>query len=312
MTSAYAPGKIILLGEHAVVYGRPALAVPVRQVQACAQVEAAGSGPPGGVLLVSPDLALESWLSDLPASHPLAAISQATLAALEPGPFAPIRVTITSTIPVASGLGSSAAVSVAIARALIQHFGGELGHSRVSELAFEVERIHHGTASGIDNTVVAFDRPVFFRRGETPEPLAIGGSFHFLIGDTGVAAPTAEAVGRVRQRWQADSPALEAAFDQIAALVLDARQALLIGDVDRLGADLRRNHALLQELDVSSAGLDGLVQAADAAGALGAKMSGGGMGGNMIALVSVDRREPVADALRQAGAVSVLQTEVEP
>ena len=312
MTSACAPGKIILLGEHAVVYGRPALAVPVRQVQACARVEAAGSGPPGGVLLVSPDLALESWLSDLPASHPLAAISQATLAALAPGPFAPIRVTITSTIPVASGLGSSAAVSVAIARALIQHFGGELGHSRVSELAFEVERIHHGTPSGIDNTVVAFDRPVFFRRGETPEPLAIGGSFHFLIGDTGVAAPTAEAVGRVRQRWQVDPPALETAFDRIAALVMDARQALLLGDVDRLGADLRRNHALLQELDVSSAELDGLVQAADAAGALGAKMSGGGMGGNMIALVSVDRRESVAEALRQAGAVGVLQTEVAP
>lgn len=312
MTSACAPGKIILLGEHAVVYGRPALAVPVRQVQACAIIEAAASGPPGGVLLVSPDLGLGSWLSDLPTGDPLAAITRATVAALAPGPFDPIRVTITSAIPVASGLGSSAAVSVAIARALSQHFGGELGDSRISELAFEVERIHHGTPSGIDNTVVAFDRPVFFRRGEAPEPMAIGGPFHFLIGDTGVAAPTAEAVGRVRQHWQADPPALEAAFDRIAALVLDARQALLEGSVERLGADLRRNHALLQELDVSSTGLDRLVQAADAAGALGAKMSGGGMGGNMIALVSTDRRESVADALRRAGAVGVLQTEVAP
>jgi len=312
MISACAPGKIILLGEHAVVYGRPALAVPVRQVQACARVEAAPSGRAGGVLLISPDLGLASWLSDLPSSHPLAAITLATLAALTPGPFAPVRLTVTSTIPVASGLGSGAAVSVAIARALNQHFGGELGHSRISQLAFEVEHIHHGTPSGIDNTVVAFDRPVFFRRGEAPEPMAIGGPFHFLIGDTGVAAPTAEAVRRVRQRWQADSAVLEAAFDRIAALVLDARQALLQGNVDRLGADLRHNHALLQELDVSSTGLDRLVQAADAAGALGAKMSGGGMGGNMIALVSTERRQSVSDALRQAGAVGVLQTEVEP
>jgi mevalonate kinase len=312
MITACAPGKIILLGEHAVVYGRPALAVPVRQIQACARVEPAATGSTGGVRLVSAEMGLSSWLDELPVRHPLAVICRATLSALATGSFAAVDVTITSTIPISSGLGSSAAVSVALARALNLHFGGTLSDAEISELAFDVERLHHGTPSGIDNTVVAYNRPVFFRRGEAAEPLAIGAAFQFLIADTGVAAPTALAVGHVRQRWQADPAALDAVFDQIAALVMDARQALLQGDGDRLGADLRRNHALLSDLGVSSPELDRLVQAAERAGALGAKMSGGGMGGNMIALVPADRREAVADALRQAGAVGVLQTEVAP
>jgi mevalonate kinase len=312
MITACAPGKIILLGEHAVVYGRPALAVPVRQVHACARVEPATAGAPGGVWLDSPDVLLSSSLHDIPRDHPLAAIAWATLAALGARSFPPIRVTITSTIPVASGLGSSAAVSVAIARGLNQYFGGSLGNDRISALAFEVERIHHGTPSGIDNTVVAFDRPVFFRRGERPEPLAIGAPFHFLIGDTGVAAPTAEAVARVRRMWQGDRAALEAIFDEIANLVLDARQSLLQGDAPRLGVGLRRNHELLVRLEVSSPELNRLVQAAETAGALGAKMSGGGMGGNMIALVQPADSLAVAGALKGAGAATVLGTEVSP
>ena len=310
MTTACAPGQIILLGEHAVVYGRPALAVPVRQVQACATIELAASGPPGGVWLGASELGFSSWLHDLPRDHPLATICRTTLAALAAEAFSPIQVTITSAIPVASGLGSSAAVSVAAARALNLHFGGSLPVERISELAFEVERIHHGTPSGIDNTVVAFDLPVYFHQGERPQPLSIRGSFSFLIGDTGIAAPTAEAVGRVRQRWIAEAASLEAAFDQIADLVLDARMALELGDPRRLGSDLDRNHELLRELGVSSAELDRLVQAARAGGALGAKMSGGGMGGNMIALVQPDHREAVAGALKAAGAAGVLQTEV--
>jgi len=312
MTTACAPGKIILLGEHAVVYGRPALAGPVRQVRACARLQALETGPPGVLQLVSPDLEFSAWLHEIPRDHPLAAICRATLAELRVRSFLPLRLTIESSIPSASGLGSSAAVSVAIARALNAHFGGSLGDRTISDLAFQVERFHHGTPSGIDNTVVAFDRPVFFRRGEPPEPLTMGGTFHFLIGDTGVAAPTAEAVGQVRRRWEEDPIALETVFDAVGDLVQDARQALRQGEVDRLGASLRRNHELLVGLGVSSAELDRLVDSAEAAGAVGAKMSGGGMGGNMIALVSADRVDPVAEAPQRAGAVAVIRTEVAP
>jgi mevalonate kinase len=312
MTTACAPGKIILLGEHAVVYGRPALAVPVRQVQACASVEPAGSGPAGGVLIAAPDRALQAWRHNLEDDHPLAAICSSTLEALQVRDFPPIRLTILSTIPVASGLGSSAAVSVAVARALNRHFAGDLTDARISELAFDVERIHHGTPSGIDNTVVAFDRPIFFQRGQPAEPLTVGAACRFLIADTGIAAPTAKAVGRVRQRWEANRPELEAAFEDIARLVLEARQALLDGDVQRLGQAMHRNHGLLVDLGVSSRELDRLVEAAHEAGSLGAKMSGGGMGGHMIALVTPESEKAVARSLQASGAAAILQTEVAP
>jgi mevalonate kinase len=242
----------------------------------------------------------------------LAAITRTTLLALQVSSFPPLRLTVESSIPVASGLGSSAAVSVAIARALNQHFGGALTTARISDLAYEVEKIHHGTPSGIDNTVVAHDRPVYFVRGREPEPLAIGASVRFLIGDTGIPAPTSQAVGLVRRRWEADPAALEAVFDAIAGLVTQARQALVDGQSAALGDFMNQNHRHLAGLGVSSPDLDRLVLAAGSTGALGAKMSGGGLGGNMVALVSPDRDEAVADALRRAGAVRVIQTEVTP
>ena len=312
MTTACAPGKIILLGEHAVVYGRPALAVPVRQVRACAHVLPSETGDPGWVRLEAPDLGFSAWLFEAPPDHPLAAVCRETLEALRPAPFPPIRLSIDSTIPVASGLGSSAAVSVAVARALNDHFGGPLTTREVSELAYTGENILHGTPSGIDNTVVAFDQPVFFVRGSPPEGLRLRSTFHLVIGDTGISAPTAQAVGQVRRRWQADPATQEAIFDSIGEIAAQGRQAMIDGDAARLGACMSDNHRLLTGLGVSSPELDRLVESARAAGALGAKMSGGGMGGNMVALASPETVEAVSQSLRTAGAAGVIHTEVAP
>ena len=312
MTTACAPGKIILLGEHAVVYGRPALAVPVRQVRACAHLRPAESGEPGWVRLEAPDLGFSAWLHESPADHPLAAVCRAALQAMPPAPFPPIRLSIESTIPVASGLGSSAAVSVAIARALNDHFGGSLTTLELSALAYTGETILHGTPSGIDNTVVAFDQPVFFVRGHPPEALRLRAALHLVIGDTGIPAPTAQAVGQVRRRWQADPAPLEALFDSIGEMTAQGRQAMIDGDSDRLGSCMNEDHRLLVDLGVSSPELDRLVESARAAGAFGAKMSGGGMGGNMVALASPEGVEAVSRALQAAGAVGVIHTEVAP
>jgi mevalonate kinase len=264
------------------------------------------------MFLVAPDRGLRAWLHDLDPAHPLAVLCRSTLEALGAENFPPLQVSILSTIPVASGLGSSAAVSVAIARALNGQFHGGLTVDRISELAFAVERIHHGTPSGIDNTVVAFDRPVFFRRDHAAETLALGAAFSLLIGDSGISAPTAEAVAHVRRRWEADRPGVEHTFDEIGARVERARQALLEGSPQALGTALRDNHDLLVQLGVSSRELDSLVGAALRAGALGAKMSGGGMGGAVIALVTPESEGAVRRALLAAGAAAVLQTEVAP
>ena len=133
-----------------------------------------------------------------------------------------------------------------------------------------------------------------------------------MIGDTGIPAPTAQAVGQVRRRWQADPAPLELLFDSIGELVTQARQAMIDGDSERLGACMNDNHRLLMDLGVSSPELDRLVESARASGAIGAKMSGGGMGGNMVALVSPERVETVSQAMRTAGAVGVIHTEVAP
>ena len=307
MTTAHAPGKIILFGEHAVVYGRPAIAVPVSQVQATAEVVDADRP---GVWIQAPDIRLRARLDDLSPANPLAAAVQATLAALQIDPPPSLQIDIHSTIPVAAGLGSGAAVSVALIRALSAHLGRPLPDERVSELAYAVEKLHHGTPSGIDNTVIAQARPVCFVRGRPIETLQVGAPFTLVIGDTGVHASTRDSVAAVRSLWEAEPRRWEAVFERIGGLALQARRALEQGDTAALGPLMDANHALLQELTVSSPELDRLVLAARRAGASGAKLSGGGRGGNMIALVTARTAQPVREELLAAGAVRALVTRV--
>lgn len=307
MTTASAPGKIILFGEHAVVYGRPALAVPVKQVQATATVS---EDARGGVWVEAPNIGLSAALADLAPDQPLAAVVRSVFSALNVSRLPNCTIYIQSTIPVASGLGSGAAVSVAVIRALSAFLGRPLPDEQVNALAFEVEKLHHGTPSGIDNAVVTYGRPVYFIKGRPIKTFRVGTPFTLAIGDTGVAAPTKESVGAVRDLWRAEPARWEKVFDQIGEIVWEARQAIERGDLDELGRRMDANHALLQSLTVSSPALDRLVEAARGAGALGAKMSGGGRGGNMIALVAPPQAEGVARALQAAGAARVILTTI--
>ena len=307
MSTASAPGKIILFGEHAVVYGRPALAVPVTQVQATVTVEA-GAEP--GVWLEAPGIDLRCFLSSLPADHPLAAAVYHVVAALGRSLPESLKITIHSTIPVASGLGSGAAVSVALIRALSAFLGQPLPDERVSALAYEVEKIHHGTPSGIDNTVITYARPVYFVKGRPIETFHAGQPFSLVIADTGIPAPTREAVGDVRKLWEAHPEECEKIFDEIGQIADLARQKITSGEWQALGELMDRNHLLLRQLTVSCPALDRLVQAARQAGALGAKLSGGGRGGNMIALIDKENAPAVTEALKSAGARRTIVTQV--
>ncbi len=311
MTSAQiqcsAPGKVILLGEHAVVYSQPAIAVPVTQVRATATLQAA---PPGsGLTIVAADLNRRFSLGAAARDEPLAAAARLALTHLSaPEPNA--TATVRSTIPLASGLGSGAAVSTALIRALAAFLGHAPEPETVSALVFEVEKIHHGTPSGIDNTVVAHERAVYFARGRPIERLAVSTPFTLLIGDTGIPSSTRRAVGDVRRAWQSDPAHYDALFDQIGDIAAQARRAIESGDIEGLGLLMGQNHVLLMEMGVSSPQLDDLVDAAQLAGALGAKLSGAGRGGNMIALVEDDLAEEIALALRDAGAQDVIRTRV--
>jgi len=282
MGSASAPGKVILLGEHAVVYGQPAIAVPVAQVRATATVTLA---PPGsGLTLVALDLERSVRLAEAAADDPLAAIALLTLAHLDL-PEVDGVLTVSSTIPLAGGMGSGAAVSTAIARALAAFAGAELTSQEVSALVFEVEKLHHGTPSGIDNTVVAYEQPIFFVQGRPPQTFSAAVPLHLLIADSGTPSPTRQVVEAVRKRRAAQPVRYDFLFDQIGELVEEARHAIESGNADALGALMDQNHELLRQVGVSSLLLDGLVEAARMAEALGAKLSGAGRGGNVVALV---------------------------
>src|SRR5512136_2118172 len=227
MITASAPGKIILFGEHAVVYGRPALAVPVTQVQATATVS---KNSRGGVWIEAPNIALSCELSGLAPGHPLAAVIISVFSALKIARPPACTVYLQSTIPVAAGLGSGAAVSVAILRALSAFLGSPLPDERVNKLAFEVEKLHHGTPSGIDNSVVTYARPVYFVKGQPIKPFRVGAAFTIVIGDTGISAPTKESVGAVRKLWEAEPLSWEKIFDRVGEIAWDARQAIERGD----------------------------------------------------------------------------------
>ncbi len=302
-----APGKVILFGEHAVVYGRPALAVPVMQAQAEAVVE---SGQAASLVIAAQDLDLELSLDTAPADQPLAAAVRLVLDHLRVAEPPAWRVTVRSAIPIASGMGSGAAVSAAVMRALAAACGQEIAPADLSALIYEVDRLHHGTPSGIDNTVIAYEQPVFFRRGQPPEPFPIGRPLDLVIADSGIASPTKVTVGDVRRGWERDPRRYEVLFDQIADVVEHARKAISSGDGTALGPLMDENHRLLQEIGVSCPELDALAAAARAAGARGAKLSGGGRGGNLIALVTTETAGPVASALRAAGAVKTILTRV--
>ncbi len=314
-TFSSACAKVILCGEHAVVYGRPAIALPLPRLRATATATAREPGDDSradDVEVIAPDINARYWMRLQP-GRPLARIVQLTLTRIGMSPehadWRPFTLCLTSDIPVGANLGSGAAASVAAARATAAFFDHALSPEELSALAFEVEQMHHGTPSGIDNTVVAYEQPVWFIRGQPPQILAAAGALTLVIGDTGESTPTRVPVGDVRAAWQRNPETYEALFDRIARLVTQARDALLAHDLGLLGEAMNANHALLQTLTVSNADLDALCAAARGAGALGAKMSGGGRGGNMIALArDTAHAAALADALLAAGAARVVRS----
>jgi len=308
-TTSSAPGKVILFGEHAVVYGRPALAIPVTQLQATATVS---KNSRGGIWVEAPNINLSSELSQLAPDHPLAAVINSVFEILNITRPPACTIYLQSTIPVASGLGSGAAVSVAILRALSAFLGHPLSDEQINKLAYETEKLHHGNPSGIDNYVITYAKPVYFLKGRAIKTFRVGAAFTIVIGDTGISAPTKESVAAVRKLWETDQPHWEKVFDRVGEIVWDARQAIERGDGVELGKLMDANHSLLQEMTVSSVELDTLVEAAHKSGVLGAKLSGGGRGGNMIALVLKENASTLAEALLSAGAKRAIITTVHP
>lgn len=274
---ARAPGKVILAGEHFVVHGAPALAVPVsRHVQ----VEVIRT--PG------------EWRV---ADEAMASV-RGMLRCLGEEPES-LTVRIDATLPFGSGLGGSAALAVALVRAT-----GEDDVERVRAQAHELEKLAHGMPSGIDDTVAAYNKPVRYVRGGAPEVVDVPDGLPLWIGLTPSGASTLEAVANVQRLSETRPEFFSALLGEAIELVDAAQISLRHGDWRRLGALMRRNHDLLVDIGVSTPLLNELVDAAMAAGAHGAKLTGGGLGGAMLALAPAEL--PMNEVLLAHGAVAVI------
>lgn len=296
-----APAKAILLGEHAVVYGHPALAVPLFEFRARAQARFDHAHDDVTIRLDgrNPSISLERS-----PENPLALAVRLALQALGARPHN-LALRMRSTIPIAAGLGSGAAVSAALMRAVAGLFGARWDNADLAALVYEVEKVHHGSPSGIDNAVVVYGRPVYFRRREPIEFAAVGKEMRLLVADTGIPGSTKEVVAAVQRLREADPDAVAATMAAIGGMVEEARSALAEGDEVSLGRLMDRDHEALRSLDVSSPELDALVETARTAGALGAKLTGAGHGGHALALVTERSAAAVHEALKGVGAARV-------
>jgi mevalonate kinase len=316
--SATAPGKTILFGEHAVVYNRAAIAAPVEQVRAKVYITPNPPGKPGNLKIDAPDIALDCDFDTLPKTNAIRSIIENAGVEFNIEHFPSAHIRIKSTIPIAAGLGSGAAISVALIRALASFLGRQIPDERISALAYEAEKIHHGTPSGIDNTVVTYAQPIYFCKGTAKtkktnvELLLVGAPISLVVADSGVASPTVQAVAGVRQRWQENPHLYDKIFDNIDEIVDLARRTIESGKARDLGPLMSENQVQLQAIEVSNRQLDYLIQAAMSAGAQGAKLSGAGCGGNLIALATPDTAPGISQALLEAGAVNTIITTIQP
>jgi mevalonate kinase len=173
-----------------------------------------------------------------------------------------------------------------------------------------VDKIHHGTPSGIDNTVITYDQPVYYVKGKQATTFKPGQPFTLIVADTGIPSPTSKTVRRLRQAWKTDQKHHEEMFNEIGNMVKSARKAIEAGEINILGKLMNENHQLLRKMGISSPELDNLVETAIRSGALGAKLSGGGRGGNMVALADPKQVDKISNDLLEAGAVNTFVTKV--
>ena len=283
---ARANGKIVLLGEHAVVYGVPAIAASIeRGVEARALLSQSSS------LRIGERSALPEDNSDL---------ARGFKALLEALGAPPVAVEATLELPPGSGLGASAALGVAIARAVISAAGQASDSARVQSAAAAWEGAHHGNPSGVDAAAAASDGCIWFEKGVGMQPLALARDLRLAIGLAGPPASTkamVESVARLRERRPA---VVDKALEGIRALVKNARLCLESGDMPGLGSLMNYNQMLLSGLFLSTEGIESCCALARDAGALGAKLTGAGGGGAVIALCDGDF-EPILAVWRAAG-----------
>ena len=288
-----AAGKVILLGEHAAVYGKHALALPIAGAVTATVHESAC------LTLEVPD-----WKLSRAISPDADGVDSAVYRILENLGIRGQRfmIRVRSALPRAMGLGSSAAFAVAIVRAFDRLLGLSLDDERVNDIAFDCEKLAHGNPSGVDNTIATFGRPMLFSKGESfqVEELQLGRRPPIVIACGHQPGITHEQVAGVRARFETQPAAYAAIFDQIDELSIAGAKSLVAGEYAQLGQLMNICQGLLNALGVSTPELERMVEVARQAGAAGAKLTGAGGGGSIVAACP-GAVPAVVKALRSAG-----------
>ncbi|MEM2104856.1 MAG: mevalonate kinase [Candidatus Bathyarchaeia archaeon] len=306
--TASAPAKIILFGEHFVVYGEPAIVLAIDK-RAYAKAE---KRQDKRLSLRSLNLNLSGYYEDgsfrvergdvKEARLKFEPIKRAVDKVLEKGSEkVGLDIEINSTVPVAAGLGSSAAVVAAVTAAVSALLNVKMSKEDVFRITYEAEKIVHGTPSGIDPAIATFGGTLLFQMDTGFKPIDAKTDIPLVIGDTGVARSTRAQVEKVRLLKEKYPQIIEPIMLSARETVLRALEALNEGDLETIGELMNINHALLCSVGVSDESLEWLINAARKAGALGAKLTGAGGGGCMIALSKNERLEQIMESIQRAG-----------
>lgn len=291
-----AHSKLILIGEHAAVYGKPAIAVPF-PLEVAAVIE----DRDGEIMLACTHYT--GSIDEAPAQlQGIASCIKETLEFLEQ-PLEGLLIHLKSEIPIGRGLGSSAAIAIAIVRGLFSFYKKPLAQNKLMDLVHRAEVYAHGNPSGIDMVAASSDFPILFEKEKGAAPLLVHTPFHLAVADSGEVSDTLSAVKGVKEKYRLEPINMKGTVERIGELAVLAKAALANGDIPLLGRLLDENHKGLQAMGVSNEWLDRLVEASKNEGALGAKLTGGGRGGCMIALArSPEHAEQIAKKLLKAGA----------
>jgi mevalonate kinase len=299
-------GKIILSGEHAVVYGTPAIALPVLDCKA--RTILTPEEEISGVLIKAGQLNKSFFINPFEPKNnydplELTVINFLQYAGLKSG--GGISLEIISDIPIASGMGSGAAIAVSMIKVLAAFYNTSLTNAEIYKQVFEIEKIYHGNPSGVDPSVIVYEKPVFFIRGEELEKLDIFPGFSIAIIDSEIRCSTKKVVDWVAWQKNNNPEKYQRIFDNIAVISNKMKTALETGKINEMGLLMSQNHILLKEMGVSNGGLDELVDLSLKAGAMGAKLSGAGWGGIAIALLEPGQENNFKKAMEVSGVTNI-------
>ena len=302
-------GKVILFGEHFVVHGVPGIVSAIDSTTE-AEVKKIGEG-----ITVKDERKGAKGYTEKKRTQQKESIDRMLKKMRIDPEKASLAIWVGGNLPSFSGIGASAASIVAIARAIAEEIEMKLSDEEINEVAYEAEKAYAGTPSGIDNTAATYGGLIWFKRNLTGSPntmerLRIKEPVEIVVGNTEIVADTKEMVAGVAERKKRDPDRYNPLFEQAEELAFTARKALQAFDLRKVGKLMNENHRLLQEIQVSCKELDYLVDLSRKQGASGAKLTGGGGGGCMIALTPTEElQENVAKAIEREG-FRVLRTKI--